>query len=141
MYGTLSPAQGREDEQETNALESTNVPRRRGALFQPVTVPDGTFTGIGGHLKVLRKLEAIGGAGIFTKAAKHAARSVVGERRQHFTASEVIALPAHHDQIFRASQRTQIAGNTQGFARLRIDIQARGAAIALGNHGPLERVL
>src|ERR1700680_3412081 len=108
MCGTAGPAPGREDEQETNALGSTNVPRRRGALLQPVTIPDGAFTGIGGHLKVLRKLQEIGGAGIFTKAAKHAAGSVVGERRQHFTASEVIALPADHDQILRASQRTQI---------------------------------
>src|ERR1700693_996139 len=101
MYGPEGQTQGGENKKKTDGRESTNVPRRRGALFQPVTVPDGAFTGIGGHLKVLRKLEAISGAGVFTKAAKHAARSVVGERRQNFTASEVIALPADHDQIFR----------------------------------------
>ena len=67
--------------------------------------------------------------------------SVVGEGGQDLAARGIIALPADHDQIFRAGQGAEIAGDAQRFAGLRIDVEARGAAIALGHHGPLERIL
>src|ERR1700688_3558769 len=81
------------------------VSRWRGAFFQAMAVPDRALARVGCHLEVLRGLEAVGRASVLAKAAEHAARGVVGEVGQHFAASRVIAMPADHDQVFRAGQR------------------------------------
>lgn len=104
-------------------------------------IPDRTLARIGRHLKILRQFEAIGRAGILAKSAEHAARSVVGKISQNFPAGGVIAMPADHDQIFRAGQRAQVARNAQRLARLRIHVQSRRAAVPLRNHRPLQRIL
>jgi len=113
------------------------VSRRRGAFFQAVPVPNRALARIGSHFEILSELEAVGRAGILAESAEHAARSVVSEVGQHLAACGVIAMPADHDQIFRAGQRAQIAGDAQRLARFRIHVQARRAAVALGDHRPL----
>ena len=40
-------------EPDERLLRLTNVAGRVGTFLQPVTVPDGAFAGIGGHLKIL----------------------------------------------------------------------------------------
>jgi len=124
-----------------NRKKLPGVSSRRGAFFQAVPVPDRAFPGLGSHFKILSKLEAIRGAGILAKPAKHAARGVVGEISQDFTSCGVIAMPANYDQIFRARKRAQVARDAKRFPGFRIHIQARRAAIPLRDHGPLERIL
>jgi hypothetical protein len=106
-----------------------------------MAVPNRSFARVGGHLEILRKFEAIGRAGILAQSTKHAARGVVGERRQDFAPGRVVALPADDNQIFRAGQRAKIACNAQSFACFWIDIEPRRAAIPLRDHGPLQRIL
>jgi hypothetical protein len=113
----------------------------RRAYFEAMAIPDCAFAGVGGHFEILGEFEAIGWAGVFAEAAEHATRSIVSEMREDFAAGGVVALPAHDDQIFRAGQRAQIARYAKRFAGFRIDIQARGAAIAFGYHWALERIL
>ncbi len=113
----------------------------RRAYLEAMAIPDRAFAGVGRHFEILCEFEAVSGAGVFAQAAEHAARSVVGEMSEDFAAGGVVALPAYYDQIFGARESAQIAGNAEGFAGFWIDIQARGAAIALGDHGALERIL
>ena len=113
------------------------VPRRRGAFLEAVAVPDRAFARIGSHLEILSELEAVGRARILAEAAEHATRGVIRKISEHLAARGVIAMPADHDQIFRAGQRAQVAGDAQRFARFRIHVQARRAAVALGDHRPL----
>ena len=117
------------------------VSRGRGTFFQAVPVPDCALARVGCHLEVLRELEAIGRASVLAQPAKHAARSVVGEVGQHLAASRVIAMPADDDQIFRAGQRAQVAGDAKRLARLRIHVQARRAAVPFRDHRALQRIL
>jgi hypothetical protein len=117
------------------------VMRGGGADFQAMTVPDGAFAAVVGHLEILGQFEAIGGAGVFAEAAEHAAGGVVGEGGEDFSAGGVVAQPANYDQIFRARERAKIAGNAERFAGFGVDIQARGAAITFGDHGALLRIL
>src|SRR5438445_1710883 len=123
------------------AATSANVSRRRRSLLQAVAVPNRPFTGIGGHLKILRQFQTIGGTSILAKAAKHAARGVVGKRGEHLAPRSVVALPANYNQVFRAGQRAKIARDAQRFAGFWTVIEPRRAAIALGNHRPLQRIL
>src|SRR6202051_1624537 len=102
--------------------KSTRVPGRRRTFLKTVPVPNRTFAGIRSHLEVLRQLEAIGWARIFAEAAEHAGGSIVRERREHFAACSLIAMPANDDQIFRAGQRAKIARDAKRFARLRIHV-------------------
>jgi hypothetical protein len=67
-----------------------------------MAVPNGSFTGVGGHLEILREFQTIRGAGILTKAAKHAARRIVSKCSQDFAPGGIVALPADYNQIFRA---------------------------------------
>ena len=124
-----------------HAVSLTGIARGCGPLLQPVTVPDGSFAGVISHFEILRQLQRIRRTGILAQPAEHAPRGVIGEVRQHFSARRIVALPSHHDEIFRASQRAQIAANAQRFAGLRIVIQTRRAAVALRHHRALERVL
>jgi hypothetical protein len=50
-------------------------------------------------------------------------------------------MPADDDQIFRAREGAEIAGDAKRFTRLRIHVEARRAAITFGDHGPLEGIL
>src|ERR1700687_5037909 len=109
---------------------STRVVRRRGSLLQSVPIPNGAFARVAGHFEVLRQLETVGGAGVLAKPAEHAARSVISEMRENLAPRSIVALPAHHNQVFRASQRAQIARNAQRLPSIRIDIQPRRPAIA-----------
>lgn len=43
------------------------------AHFKAMPVPDSAFAAEISHLEILRKLEAIGGAGVFAQTAEHAA--------------------------------------------------------------------
>jgi hypothetical protein len=106
-----------------------------------MAVPDGAFTGVIGHLEVLGQLEAVCRAGIFAEAAEHAARSVVSEIGENFSARGVVTKPADNDEVFRACESAQIASDAERFAGLGIHVEARRAAVPLGHHGALERVL
>ena len=106
-----------------------------------MAVPDCAFARVGGHLEILREFQAIGGTGILTKPAEHAAGGVVGKCRQDFASRGIVALPADDDQILGTSEGAKVAGYTQCFAGFRVDIEARRAAIALRNHRPLQRIL
>ena len=123
------------------ARTSADISRRRRSLLQAMAVPNRPFAGIGGHLKILRQFQTIGGTSILAKAAKHAARGVVGKRGKHFAARGIVALPANYNQVFRAGQRTKIARDAQRFAGFWTVIEPRRTAIALGNHRPLQRIL
>jgi hypothetical protein len=114
---------------------------RSGSNFQAVPIPDGTFTVVMSHLEILGQFETIRGASVLAQSAEHAARSVVSECGQNFSPCGVVPQPSHHNQVFRAGQRTQIAGNAQRFARLRIHIQTRCATIALRDHRPFLGIL
>jgi hypothetical protein len=115
--------------------------RRRGSDFEAMTVPNGAFAAVMSHFEVLRQFQAIGGASVFAEAAEHAAGGVVSEGGEDFAAGRVIAQPADDDQIFRASQRAEIAGNAERFASFGIDVQTRRAAIAFGDHRAFLRIL
>ena len=104
-------------------------------------IPDGAFPAVLSHLEILSEFQAIRGAGIFAEAAEHAARSVVRKRGENLAASGVIAKPADDDQILRASQGTKIAGDAKCLAGLGIHVEARGAAVTLGDHGTFLRIL
>ena len=114
---------------------------RSGSNFQAVPIPDGAFAIVMSHLEILSQLKAIGGASVLAQSAEHAARSVVSERGQNFSPCGVVSQPSHHDQVFRAGQRAQIAGNAKQFARLGIHVQPRCAAIALRYHRAFLRIL
>src|SRR5579862_2757521 len=116
------------------------VSGRRSDL-KTMPIPDSTFAGVIGHLEILGQFETIGGASVFTQAAEHAARSVVSERGENFAASGIVAKPADDDEVFRARESAEVAGNTQRFASLWIHIQARRASVTFGDHGTLERIL
>src|SRR5713226_5064251 len=120
---------------------SARVARRCGPFLEAVTVPDGPFAGVVGHLEILSQLEAVRRAGVFTQPAKHATRSVVGKESEDFPASGLVALPPDHNEVFRARQRAEVAGDAQRLPRLRVLVQTRRAAIAFGHHGPLEGIL
>jgi len=104
-------------------------------------VPDRTLARIGSHFKILRQFKAVRGAGVLAKAAEHAARSIVRKIGEHFATGGIVAMPANHDQIFRARERAQIARDAKRFPGIRIHIQARRATITLRDHRPLERIL
>lgn len=104
-------------------------------------VPDRAFARVGGHLEILGQFKAIGGTGVFAQTAEHASGSIVGERSEHFATRSVVAMPADDDQIFRAGQGTEIAGDTKGFAGLRVHIQARRPAVPFRHHRALLRIL
>ena len=87
-------------------------------------VPDGSFASVVGHLEVLGQLQGVGRAGVLAETAKHAPREVVGEGGQNFAAALLVALPAHDDQVFRATQRAEVAGDAEGLAGFRVVIQS-----------------
>src|SRR4029077_7276832 len=103
-----------------------------GAFLEPVTIPDRAFPAVVGHLKVLCQFQCVGWTGVFTQTAKHAARSVIGERGQNLSPRRVVSLPAHHNQVLRAGQRAQVARDAQRFPGLRIFVQPRRSAKAFG---------
>src|SRR3989338_3459401 len=112
-----------------------------GAFFEQVAVPDGALAGVVGELEILRELEGVGGAGVFAAAAEHAARQIVGKVGEHLAAALVVAGPADDDQVLRAGECAEVAGDAEGFAGLGIVVEAGGAAVALGHHGALLGVL
>ena len=120
---------------------SARVVCGRGSDFETMPIPNGAFPCVIGHLEILGEFEAIGWAGVFAQAAEHAARCVIGKRGEDFAARGIIAKPAHDNQIFRARERAQVAGDTQRFARFWIHVQARRTSVTFGDHGALQRIL
>ena len=120
---------------------SARVSRGSRPFLKAMPVPDCAFARVGSHFKILRQLEAVGRAGVLTESAEHAARSVICKVREHLASCRIIAMPSNDDQILRAGQSTQIAGDAKRLAGLRIHIQARRAAIPLRDHGALQRIL
>jgi hypothetical protein len=119
----------------------SRVARWRGAFFEPVAVPYRTFAAIISHLEILSELQRVGGTSIFAQSAEHAARGVVGEKRQNFSPCGVVSLPANHDQVFRARERAQIACDTQRLSGFWVLVQARRTTVTFRHHGAFERVL
>src|SRR6516164_8667339 len=96
----------------------SSVASRRWTFFQSVPVPDRAFAAVVRHFKILRQLQRIGRAGIFAQAAEHAPRRIIGKRGQHLSPRCVVALPSHHDQVFRTRQRAKVASNAERLSRL-----------------------
>ena len=67
--------------------------------LQRLEVPDHAFAIVAGELEILSEFEGIGGAGIFTEAAEHAAAQVVGKLDQLFAPGLFIALAGDDDQV------------------------------------------
>src|SRR5208337_2965527 len=65
---------------------------------------------------------------------------VIGEGRQSLLAV-LGPCPSHHDQVFRTSQRAEVAGDAECLAGFRVVVQARGAPVAFRDHGALQRIL
>ena len=61
--------------------------------------------------------------------------------RQYFSPGGIVSRPTNDDEVFGARQGAQIAANAKSFAGFRIVIQARRAAVALGDHGPFKGIL
>src|ERR1035438_6630281 len=114
---------------------------RLGTFFEHLAIPDGAFAGVAGQFEVLRQLERVHRASVFAQPAEHAAGCVVDEGRQLFALGLLVALAGDHDEVLRAGQRAQVAGNAQRLAVVRVDVEPRRAAIALADFGPLGRIL
>src|ERR1700723_1370960 len=97
--------------------------RGGGSSFKAMATPTRAFAAVACHLKSLRPFQAIRGGGLFAQAAEHAARSIVRESGKNLAAGSIVAQPAHYNQIFRASQRAQIARNAQRLPSFRIHVQ------------------
>ena len=115
--------------------------RRLRTFFQRLAVPDPAFAGVAGEFEILREFERVDGTGIFAEAAEHAAAQVVGEVGEFLAAGLLVARAGDHDQIFRAGQRAQVAGDAHGLVGVRIDVEPGRAAIALGHLRPLHGIL
>jgi hypothetical protein len=111
------------------------------SLLKHLSIPDSPFPCVARQLEVLRQFKGVHGTGILTEATEHAAREVVGKRRQVFAASLLVSHACYHDQIFRAGQRAQIAGDAESFISVRIDVESWRAPIAFCYSGPLSRIL
>jgi hypothetical protein len=117
------------------------VLRRLRTFFERLAVPDPALTGVAGQFEILCKFESVDRARIFTQAAEHATAEVVGEIGEFFAPCLLVACARNYDQILRACQRAQIAGNTHGFVGIGIHVQARRAPVSLGNLRPLQGIL
>jgi len=117
------------------------VLRGLGTFFERLAIPDPTFASVAGQLEILREFESVDRTGIFTEAAEHAAAQIVGEVGEFLTASLLVARARDHDQIFRASQCAQVAGNAHGFVGVRVDVEAGRATVALRHLRALHRIL
>jgi len=117
------------------------VQRGLRTFFQCLAIPDPAFARIASEFEILSEFERVHRAGIFTEAAEHAAAQVVGEIRQLLAAGLLVAGAGDYDQILRAGQRAQIAGDAHGLVGIGVDVKPRRAAIALGHLRPLQRIL
>src|SRR5215831_2131614 len=117
------------------------VLRRSRSLLKHLSVPDATFACVARQLEVLGQLKRIHRTGVLTEPAEHAAREVVGERRQVLAARLLVAHAGYYDQILRTGQRAKIAGDAECFIGIGIDIEPWGTPVAFSYFGPLRRIL
>jgi hypothetical protein len=110
-------------------------------FFQRFAIPDPAFARVAGELEILREFERIDRTGIFAEAAEHAAAQVVGKICKLLAASLLIARTGYDDQILRARHGAEIAGNAHGLVGIDINVEPRRATKALGDLGPLHRIL
>jgi hypothetical protein len=114
---------------------------RQRPFFKHLPIPNLAFSIKRRHLEVLRQLQRVHRASIFTQPAEHAARSVVSEVREVLALRLGVAFRRNHDQLFRTSQSAKITRDTKRLRGFRVDIQPRRASIAFRNRGPFLRVL
>src|ERR1700722_2291950 len=110
-------------------------------LFQRFAVPDPALAGVAGEFEILGEFEGVDGAGVFAEAAEHAAAKIVGEVGELLAAGVLVAGAGDDDEIFRAGHGAQVAGNAHGLVGIGVDVEARGAAITLGDLRTLQRIL
>src|SRR5262245_48079229 len=85
-------------------------------------------------LEALRQLQTIGRASLRTEIAKHAARRIEGEGRQHLLLVHLVAfayLTSNRANLYAINwtrERAQIARDAQRRTVLRIEVQTRRAA-------------
>src|SRR5215467_13197398 len=115
--------------------------RRSRSLLEYLPIPDSAFTRIARQLEILRQFKRVDRTGIFTEPTEHAAREVVGKRRQFLPPSLLVPQAAYHNQVFRTRQRAKIAGDAESFVCVRVEIEPRRAPIALSYSGSLRGVL
>jgi hypothetical protein len=117
------------------------VLRRLRTFFQRLAIPDPAFASVAGEFEILREFEGIDGTSVLAEATEHAAAQVVGEVGQFLAAGLLVARARYHDQIFRASQRAQVTGDTHGLVGIGINIQPRRAPVPLRHLRPLQGIL
>jgi hypothetical protein len=116
---------------------------RRGlwTFFQRLAIPDPALTSIAGEFEILRKFERVHGTGVLAEAAEHAAAQIVSKVGEFLAAGVLVARTRNHDQIFRARQRAQVAGNAHGLVGIGVHVQPGRAPVTLGHLRPLHGIL
>src|SRR5712692_4835639 len=120
---------------------SVLVLRRSRTLLEHLPIPDSAFSCIARQLEVLCQFKRIHRTGILTEPTEHAARKVVGKRRQVLAASLLVPYAGHHNQVFRTGQGAKIAGDAKSFISVGINVEPWRAPIAFSYFGPFGWVL
>ena len=111
------------------------------STLECLTVPDHAFAGVVGEFEILRELKGIGWTGIFAESTEHAAAEIVGEIGEFLAAGFLIALARNDNEVLGTCERAKVTGNAEGLVGIGIDVEPRRAAVALGDLGPLQRIL
>jgi hypothetical protein len=111
------------------------------SFFEHLAIPDEALPGIGCELKILSQFNRVYRTGVFTKAAKHAAREIVSERGQHLVFGLRVAFTANDDQLLGTGYGAQIAGYAERLSVIGIDVQTRSAPVPFSDFGALGRIL
>src|ERR1700730_2720656 len=96
----MAKAVSRVDDRRLTIWRLFLILRRLRALLQHLAVPDGAFAGVAGQLKILGKLQRIGGTSVLAQTAKHAAAEVVGKVGEFLAAGVLISFAFEHNQDF-----------------------------------------
>jgi hypothetical protein len=110
-------------------------------FFQRLAIPYPAFAGVTGEFEILREFESVYGTRVLAESAEHAAAEIVGKIGELLAAGLLVARAGDDDQIFRAGQRTQIAGNAHGLIGVWIDVEPGRAAVTLGHLRPFHGIL
>src|SRR5215472_5817946 len=114
---------------------------RSRSFLEHLSIPDSAFACIGRQLEVLCQFKSIHWTRILTEPTEHAARKVVGKRRQVLAVGLLVPNTRHDNQVFRAGQRAKIAGDAESFIIVGINIEPWCAPITFSYFRPLGRVL
>jgi len=117
------------------------VLRGLGPFFQQLAIPDGAFPGVVGQLEILRQFQSVRRTGVLAKPAEHAAAQVVSESGEFLAAGFLVSFTGNDDQMLRACQSAEVAGDTHGLVRVGIHVEPWRSAIAFCHLWSLQRIL